>query len=434
MEKVLVLDCGGDRARVLSLLVRFCSVYSEIKSGDISAEDIAKGGYKGIIISGGGEFGKEILLQQIPVLAVGDAAVRLSNYLGGESETGELESGRAVMQLDSTCQLLSSLPQRSECVMGHSEYITRVPTGFRITARTEKSAVAVMENSAMGLFVARFLENSFQSEAGNRILKNFLYKICGCHAEWTAAAFIRKTVRALEPTVEGHNVLCVLTGRENEEIAARLINKSKSGAVSCLFINSGLLREGESARIERTFSSICGGKMRVVDASDRFAGKLIGITDNETKNRICREEFIRIAEEAIAEMPPAAYYCDGATQTDERMKLTGTFSGVIEPLRILYPEELTAIGEALGGEKSVGFKNPAALAECIEGEAEKEKIALIKKADFIAAENLGDASLILSADGKTVFIKTGIGDLSVIKATALKIKKETGIARVAYEI
>ena len=444
MEKILILDLGGRSARVLCSAVRECKVYSEILPADTPIEEIKNGGYKGVIIAGEetDKIDSEIFSLSLPVLAVGYGANVFVKALGGECIENELEKGVYPLALDNTCVMLSSVPQKTPCYMSHRLYINRVPTGFRITARTEKSAVAAMENSNAGLYALQFEAESLKSEAGVIMLKNFLYKACSCHAEWTAAAFLRKTTASIGLAVEGHRVMCVLTGRENEETAARLLYKSVGSSLSCLFIDSSLLKKGESERIRAEFSALCGNNFYYADAAQRFKGKLIGITDNAGKERICREEFSRVFEEECEKLPSFSYLADPATQGEERLGFKGSFTAVIEPLRMLLPEELSPISEALGGKDENYSSSFAALALAVEGEVTDEKIALVREADSIfskAVNTEAKTKAELSRDGKTVFLsafkdgkRTEI-PFSVLKSAATEIKK-LSIEKVAFEI
>ena len=279
-------------------------------------------------------------------LAVGMGANVLVEALGGENSCGERESGVNAMQLDSTCVMLQNVPSRSECVMDHELYISRVPTGFRITARTLKSAVAAMENSNSGIYVLQFEAATFKGESGLQIMKNFLYKACGCHAEWTPASFVRRSVSAIGELLGGRRILAVLTGKYEEEVTALLLQKAAPSAVSVLFVDNGFLRQGESERIKELFSEKFGNNFYAVSAAERFFGKLIGITDKAAKERMCREEFLRIFEEETAKMPPCLYLAASTVENGETLAF-GEYKGVIEPLHSLLFEEVPDIGKML---------------------------------------------------------------------------------------
>lgn len=448
MEKILILDLGGHSARTVSGCVRECSVYGEVLPADTSAEEIRNGGYKGIILAGDEpqEINREIFSLSLPVLAIGYGANAMVDALGGECVEGEPERGVFPLQLDNTCLMLSSVAARAKCYMSHKLYINRVPTGFRITARTEKSAVAAMENGNAGLYALQFEAETLKTEAGIQMLKNFLYKACSCHAEWTAAAFLRKSVSALGLSLEGHRVLCMLSGKESEEITALLLHKAVGSALTCLFIDNGLLREGESARIKARFSYLCKNNFYAVDAKQRFFGKLIGITDMEAKKRFCREELIRIFEEESTKLPPCAYFADPAVEDDERVNLKSEATNIIVPLKSLLREELFEIGKLLGADELANYsETAAALALYIDGEVSEEKINLLRKADAVFCEAVTgenvSANATLSQNEKTVSLralnaggKTAELPYKILKTAARKIKESTGIEKVVYEI
>lgn len=444
MEKILILNLGGSSARRLAVSVRECSVYCDMAPFDMPLEEIKNGGYKGIILAGNEykECKKELFEMGLPVLAVGMGANVLVEALGGENTCGERECGVNALQLDSTCVMLQNVPARTECVMEHELYISRVPTGFRITARTLKSAVAAMENVNSGIYVLQFEADTFKGEAGLQMIKNFLYKACGCHAEWTPASFIRRSVSAIGELLDGRRILAVLTGKYEEEVTALLLQKAVGSGVTCLFVDSGLLRQGESERIRELFSEKFGNNFYAVSAAERFAGKLIGITDSNTKERICKEEFLRIFEEEAAKMPPCLYLAAGSVENSEPL-VFGEYKGVIEPLHSLLCEEVADIGKMLCEGKNLCSSGYSGLAAFVEGEADEDKIETLRKADVIFSKNVPvfKAYTTLLQDGKTVVLHAKNKDGSVsavpmerLSLIAAKIKETTCAAQVVYEV
>lgn len=297
MEKILILNFGGKYSRIVARKVRECSVFSEIMPYTISAEEINAEEYKGIILVGDDDrdmpesFDGEIFRLSLPMLGIGFGARFITDALGGKSAPAARESGKVALVVDNTCSLFEDLISKTECYINHERTITRVPTGFRITAKTEKTPVAAAENAARKLYAVAFHPELSETAQGIEVFKNFLYRICGCHTEWTPAAIVRKKVAELEEQLGDRKVLLPLSGGVASATAAMLTHKVIGDRLTCIIIDNGLMRKDELAGIKAMFGDTHGLNIKTVSAEPRFFGKLIGITEPAAKRKIASEEL-----------------------------------------------------------------------------------------------------------------------------------------------
>lgn len=402
MEKILIIDLGSRYGDEVIRYVRRFKVLAEAVSLENAARRASECECKGIIITGDDEkmpdaVNEEIFSLSVPVLGIGAGAAAVAEAFGGEVRPAE-RLGETALFADNSCTLLASLPAKSACNISFGGQISRVPTGFRITAKATGCPVAAIENAKTGVYALAFRPE--KTEQFLSVLKNFLYDICSCHAEWTSASFLRRTSSALKERIAGHRVICMLDGSPEATCNALLLHRAVEGALSCIFINSGLLRKGEAEYIRGTFSSLCGPNFSELDASDRVFGKLIGIADPVAKNKIVREELCRLFEEGAAALPTHAFISLPTLCGQNRLPVTGGAESAVEPLSVLLPEEVAEVSSALGAEKYFAFLSPLSvggLAVRTEGEATREKIALLSEVDSSFRNRLS----LLSAGSKT---------------------------------
>lgn len=396
MEKIFVVDCDFACGERIAKCVREFKVLAETVSADEVFERSKHCDLKGIIITASESnevfsLPENIFAAGVPVLGLGAGALIIAKACGGELSTDAF-CGRALLSADTACKLLSSLPAKIDCGFSLSQTIDRVPTGFRITARAA-GAVAAMENAQRGIYALCFHpENSADTKC---VIKNFLYGICGCHAEWTTAAYIRKTAAALKESVGSHRVLCLIDGGPLSTCCALLLHRAVGSNLSCLFINTGLLRKGEGEYVTDIFSAMCGNGFYSYDISDRVFGKLIGISDPAFKEKIIREEFCRAAEQYAGECGSYTYIALPTVLGGERLAVRCGAEGVCEPLLPLFPQEVAGIAKTLGCEGCFAEYEPLSvggLACRIEGEVTRQKVSLLREADGIVRNGIALSS------------------------------------------
>ncbi|MDR2670339.1 MAG: glutamine-hydrolyzing GMP synthase, partial [Oscillospiraceae bacterium] len=296
MEKVLVLDFGGQYSQVIARRVRECRVYSEVRSHRTALEEIRGGGYRGIILTGGpddvfapGAPGCDAALFSlgIPVLGICYGAQWMAYALGGTvRRAGVGEYGNVMLHVRSGSRLLADVPAETVCWMSHGNSIFEVPDGFQITATTPDCPVAAMEDPARGLYAVQFHPEVSHTPEGERVLRRFLYELCGCHGEWVMSSFIENAVRGLRTRIGARNVLCALSGGVDSSVAAALLHRAVGEQLVCIFVDHGLLRKGEAEQVQTTFEGQFGIRLIVADARERFLEKLAGVSDPERKRKI----------------------------------------------------------------------------------------------------------------------------------------------------
>ncbi len=466
MEKILVLDMGSRYTAAVARAVRGASVFSEIRPIDTPASIIAEENYKGIILAGGDDpaedipFDREIFALGIPMLGIGFGAEYMVSALGGTVSNGKPESGETPLVVDNTCSLFGGIESKTSCFINRERLISRVPTGFRITAKTELCPVAATENDSRKLFAVHFHPEISATREGAAMFKNFLYRICGCHTEWTPAAIIRHKIADICEQLDGCRAVLPLSGGVSSGVCAMLLKKAIDDRLICIHIDNGLLRKNEAAVAEHLFSKTHELNITFSNASPRFFGKLIGITEPAAKRKIAVEELTRVFAEESEKFEGAAW-----VSTDDCMGRAGFNSliksgenKVISPLSDLFPSEVRAIGLELGLPEAFLMGQhfpPEGLACRVIGEVSEESLSLLREADAILREEIRAAKIRLTSASvfavltdskiKTIALRAvernDFGELSLcdIKAAVLakisqRIKAELPIARVVFDI
>ncbi|MBR3593395.1 MAG: gamma-glutamyl-gamma-aminobutyrate hydrolase family protein [Clostridia bacterium] len=398
MEKILILDFGGPYSRIIARRVRECKVFSQIVSAPVTAEEIEAEKPVGIIVCGPDGslpqsdepiIDSRIFELGVPVLGIAFGAQLVCSALGGKISASSEENGVVPLVVDNTCSLFSSLIAKTTCFTNHADGIVQVPTGFRITAKTERCPVAALENASRGIYATQF-HPEVDTPQGEQLFKNFLYGICGCHAEWTAAAFVRNSVEEIKEKVGNSKVLLPLSGGVKSGVAAALLHKAIGDRLICLHIDNGLLRKGESEIVNTLFGETEGIPVVTVDAGRRFLGKLIGITEPAAKKKLVAEELARIVSEEAAER--------GATigvslATESKVPQDDT---VVAPFCDLYMDEVRAVGVELGLPEAFVYSQHfpmSGLCTRIIGEATEDKLSVVREADAILREEIKSARL-----------------------------------------
>jgi GMP synthase (glutamine-hydrolysing) len=419
---VLVVDLGAQYAQLIARRVRECRVYSEIVPHDLPAEDLKARRPAGIILSGGpasvyepGAFTVDprVFGLGVPVLGICYGHQLMSQALGGEVEaTGLREYGRTMLMVDEPGVLLEDLPSEDTVWMSHGDAVARPPAGFRVTGHTESTPVAAMEDRERGLFGVQFHPEVAHTPRGLDVMKRFLYEACGLLPEWTPVNVIERSVERIRAQVGDAKVICALSGGVDSSVAALLVHRAIGEQLTCVFVDTGLLRAGEAEQVEDTFARHFRVPLVHVKAADRFLARLAGVTDPEEKRKGIGEEFIRVFEEAARPIG-ASFLVQGTlypdviesgSRTAARIKSHHNVGGLpedmdfelVEPLRDLFKDEVRAVGVELGLPEEIVQRQPfpgPGLAVRIVGEVTAERLEIVRGADRIVQEEIRRAGI-----------------------------------------
>ena len=408
---VLVVDFGAQYAQLIARRVREAQVYSEIVRHDISAAQVRDRRPAGLILSGGPEsvhaegaprLDPEVLSLGIPVLGICYGAQLLAHELGGEvRRSGVAEYGRVQLEVKAPGTVVSAdLPASQQVWMSHRDTVVRPPGGAVPTAVTAQSPAAAFEDRRKGIFGVQFHPEVAHTPHGTRMLANFLYEACGCEPVWTPDSIIETAVAAVRAQVGDRRAVCGLSGGVDSAVAARLVRRAIGDRLTCVFVDTGLMRAGEAAQVREVF----GGEGLVFsDASERFLAALAGVADPEAKRRIIGELFVRVFEAEARALGDADFLVQGTLYPDviesggdvaSRIKSHHNVGGLpedmqlelVEPLRHLFKDEVRIVGEQLGLPDEVVWRHPfpgPGLAVRIVGEVTPERVETVRAADAI---------------------------------------------------
>ncbi len=425
-ESIIVIDFGSQYSMLIARRVRECNVYCELVSYDTPWEKIATLNPKGFILSGGPASVYQqgaplapayVYESHLPVLGICYGMQLITKQLGGLVTPGtKFEYGHAILHLsDANLPLFADVPAETAVWMSHGDLTARMPPGFKALAYTENSPVAVMGNDA-NVFGLQFHPEVVHTPAGKTILRNFIYKICGCKGNWTVGNFIDESIAQIKRQVKDSKVISAISGGVDSSVTATLIHHAIGDQLTCIFVNHGLLRREE---VERTFSVFClnmGMNIQYVDASERFLKALEGVTDPERKRKIIGEEFIHVFEEEAAKIGKCEFLAQGTLYPDviesaqsgsnaaAKIKTHHNVGGLpakmklslLEPLRFLFKDEVREVGTALGLPEEMVWRQPfpgPGLAIRIIGEITKDKIEMLRAADWIVMDEIKKANL-----------------------------------------
>lgn len=422
-QTILVLDFGGQYNQLIARRVRECNVYCEVYPYNISIEKIKEIAPVGIIFTGGPnsvyiedspKCDKAIFELGIPVLGICYGIQTMAHVLGGTVATPDnREYGKTETYYNTNCKLFEGLPEKAVSWMSHTDYVSQLPEGFEVTAHTELTPVAAMQNVDKKLYGVQFHPEVLHTENGIAMLNNFLNKVCQVKGDWTMGDYAVTAVNQIREKVGNGKVLLALSGGVDSSVCAALLAKAIGNQLTCIFVDHGCMRKNEGDEVQAAFSKWDINFVRV-NAQERFLSRLAGVTEPEQKRKIIGEEFIRVFEDEAKKVGKVDFLAQGTIYPDVIESGVGDaavikshhnvgglpdfvdFKEIIEPLRLLFKDEVRKLGQELGLSETLVWRQPfpgPGLAIRVIGEITKEKLDVLRDADFIFRDELAKAGI-----------------------------------------
>ena len=425
-QKILVLNFGGQYDQLIARRVRECNVYCEVKPYTASLEEIRAFAPIGIIFTGGPDSvyaensyhpADGIFELGIPILGICYGCQLLAHHLGGEVTEAQNDSsreyGKTVTFFDTSCALFRGLPETGISWMSHGDYMAKVPEDFRLVAHSEKCPNVAICDEEKKFYGVQFHPEVNHTENGTAMIRNFLYEVCGATGDWTMEDYMRRSIEEIRQKVGEGRVLLALSGGVDSSVCAALFAEAIGNQLTCVFVDHGLMRKDEGDEVENAFKKWDINFIRV-DAKDRFLGKLAGVAEPEQKRKIIGEEFIRVFEEEGKKIGSVDYLAQGTIYPDVIESGKGDaatikshhnvgglpdfvdFREIIEPLRLLFKDEVRQLGRELGLPEYLVTRQPfpgPGLAIRVIGEITETKLDMLREADFIFREEISKAGL-----------------------------------------
>lgn len=420
MEKILVLDFGGQYNQLIARRVRDLHIYAEIKPyNKITVDEIVAEGYKGVIFTGGPNsvydpqsphYDPAILDAGVPILGICYGCQLMAYMADGKVESAEDSSEYGKIELHTQPNVLfTDIPESSICWMSHRDYIAHAPAGFTTIATTDQCPTAAMCDESRKLYAVQFHPEVTHTEYGKQILHNFLYRVCECKGDWKMDSFIDDTVAAIRAQVGDKGVVLGLSGGVDSSVAAALISKAIGKQLTCVFVDQGLMRKNEGDFVEQTFTKLFDMNFVRINCQDEFLSKLKGAIDPEDKRKIIGTEFYNVFWNKIRESYGSGFFAQGTIYPDRIESGKGDaskikthhnqvgvpkdiqFEAIIEPLKDLFKDEVRAVGEKLGLPHDLVWRQPfpgPGLGVRVIGEVTAERVKILQEADAILRDEM----------------------------------------------